>query len=141
MRVPASLSAQDIVYSLEKRVPGQGVVTIQQDPAIANLIGRQTFVGESTTERKEIQTNGYRVQVYAGPNSRVARTEAEQVGSKVKVYFPELPVYTSFATPRWLTRVGDFRSIEEADAMMRQLRATGVFKEVIIVKDKVNIRL
>lgn len=41
--------------------------------------------------------------------------------------------------PRWLCRVGDFRSIEEADAMMRQLRATGVFKEVSIVKEQINI--
>jgi hypothetical protein len=40
-----------------------------------------------------------------------------------------------------LCRAGDFRSIEEADAMMRQLRATGAFKEVSIVKDQINIPL
>ena len=56
-------------------------------------------------------------------------------------YIPELSVYTSFNSPRWLCRVGDFRSIEEADAMMRQLRATGVFKEVSIVKEQINIPL
>ena len=43
--------------------------------------------------------------------------------------------------PRWLCRVGDFRSIEEADAMMRRLKATGVFKEVSIVRDQINIPL
>ena len=37
--------------------------------------------------------------------------------------------------------LGDFRSIEEADAMMRKLKATGVFKEVSIVKDQINIPL
>ena len=55
--------------------------------------------------------------------------------------FPELTIYTSFNPPRWLCRVGDFRSIEEADAMMRKLKATGVFKEVSIVKDQINIPL
>jgi hypothetical protein len=40
-----------------------------------------------------------------------------------------------------LCRVGDFRTIEEADATMRQLRSTGVFKEVSIVKEQVNIPL
>ena len=135
-----TLAAQDIVRSLEERVPGQGVVVIHQDPSIAALIGTEHAVGESG-ERKVIQTNGYRVQVYAGPNSRVARNEAEQMADKVKEYFPQLHVYTSFVSPRWLCRVGDFRSIEEADAMMRQLRATGVFKEVIIVKDQVSIHL
>ena len=63
------------------------------------------------------------------------------MGSRIKEYFPELSVYTSFHSPRWLCRVGDFRSIEEADAMMRQLRATGVFKEVSIVKEQINIPL
>ena len=65
----------------------------------------------------------------------------DSVGSRIKEYFPELSVYTSFNSPRWLCRVGDFRSIEEADAMMRQLRATGVFKEVSIVKEQINIPL
>ena len=63
------------------------------------------------------------------------------VASDIKERFPDLPVYTSFNPPRWLCRAGDFRSIEEADAMMRQLRATGVFKEVSIVKDQINIPL
>ena len=48
-----------------------------------------------------------------------------QVATRIKEHFPELTVYTSFNPPRWLCRAGDFRSIEEADAMMRQLRATG----------------
>jgi outer membrane protein assembly factor BamA len=40
-----------------------------------------------------------------------------------------------------LCRVGDFRSIEEADAAMRRLKATGVFKEVSIVREQINIPL
>ena len=39
------------------------------------------------------------------------------------------------------SRVGDFRSIEEADAAMRRLKATGVFKEVSIVREQINIPL
>ena len=74
-------------------------------------------------------------------NTRQAKNDAYRVSSQVKVYFPELAVYTSFNPPRWLCRVGDFRSIEEADAMMRKMKATGVFKEVSIVKDEVNIPL
>ncbi len=83
-----------------------------------------------------IKSSGYRVQAYAGNNTRQAKNEAYPVASRVKEYFPELTVYTSFNPPRWLCRVGDFRSIEEADAMMRQLKSTGVFKEVSIVKTR-----
>ena len=134
----AIVSAQNIVNSLERNVPGQGKVTIHQDPRIEALLGiEHVFTGE----QKVVRAAGYRVQVYAGPNSRVARTEAENTASKVKEYFPEMKIYTFFTSPRWLCRVGDFRSIEEADAMMRKLRSTGVFKEVSIVKDQVNISI
>lgn len=134
----AAMQSQNIVKSLERRVPGQGKVTIHQDPRIEALLGTEyTSTGEQTV----LKSAGYRVQVYAGNNSRTARNEATQMASKVKEYFPDLRTYAFFTSPRWLCRVGDFRSIEEADAMMRKLRATGVFKEVSIVKDQINIPL
>jgi hypothetical protein len=111
----------NIVKSLERNVPGQGKVTIHQDSRIEALLGTaRTGTGEQTV----IKSSGYRVQAYAGNNTRQAKNEAHQVGTRVKEYFPELSVYTSFNPPRWLCRVGDFRSIEEADAMMRKLKAT-----------------
>ena len=124
--VGAGAQAQGIIRSLERTVPGQGKVTIHQDPRIEALIGMER---PATGEQKVIKTSGFRIQAYAGNNTRV------------KEYFPELSVYTSFISPRWLCRVGDFRSIEEADAMMRRLKATGMFKEVSIVRDQINIPL
>ena len=128
-----SVAQNNIVKSLERNVPGQGRVTIHQDARIAALIG--------SDEQKVIKSSGYRIQVYAGNNTRQAKNEAYAVATRIKEHFPELTVYTSFNPPRWLCRAGDFRSIEEADAMMRQLRATGVFKEVSIVKEQINIPL
>ena len=125
------VQAQGIVKSLERNVPGQGKVTIHQDPRIEALIGMER---PATGEQKVIQA-------YAGNNTRQAKNDAYHVASRVKEYFPELTVYTSFNPPRWLCRVGDFRSIEEADAMMRRLKSTGMFKEVSIVRDQVNIPL
>ena len=111
---------------------------MDQDPRIEALIGMER---PATGEQKVIKTSGFRIQAYAGNNTRQAKNDAYHVASRVKEYFPELTVYTSFNPPRWLCRVGDFRSIEEADAMMRKLKATGVFKEVSIVKDQINIPL
>jgi hypothetical protein len=141
----AQLSAQNIVKSLEKDVPGEGKVTIHQDAAIEALFDSKTTATtdetSTGTEGAVIKSTGYRVQVYAGSNSRASRSEAYSMSSRVKDYFPDLSVYTFFTSPRWLCRVGDFRSIEEADAMMRKLKATGVFKQVAIVKDQINIHL
>ncbi|MDR0894832.1 MAG: SPOR domain-containing protein [Prevotellaceae bacterium] len=135
------MTAQNnIIQSLERNVPGQGKVTIHQDARIAALIGSGNLVANSDG-KPMLKVAGYRIQLYAGNNTGRAKTEAHEVGTRIKEYFPELPVYTSFNSPRWLCRVGDFSSIEEADAMMRRLRATGVFKEVSIVKEQINIPL
>ncbi len=138
--VTLSMAQSNIVKNLERNVPGQGKVTIHQDPRIEELIGSE-YIPTGSEDRKVIKSSGYRIQVYAGNNTRQAKNEAYSVASNIKERFPELSVYTSFTPPRWLCRAGDFRSIEEADAMMRQLRATGVFKEVSIVKDQINIPL
>lgn len=133
--------AQNIIQSLEKKEAGQGEVKIQQDPAITRLFEKErtATTEHRTSEPRMLKTTGYRIQVFAGNNSRDARNQANDMAEKVKSTFPELPVYTYFSSPRWLCRVGDFRGIEEANAMMRKLKATGNFKEVSIVKEQINI--
>lgn len=130
--------AQTIVKSLERNVPGEGKVTVHQDPHIEALMVTDRTINE---DQKVIKSSGFRIQAYAGNNTRQAKNEAHQVAARIKDRFPELPIYTSFNPPRWICRAGDFRSIEEADAMMRRMKSTGMFKEVSIVRDQINIPL
>lgn len=139
-----SLSAaaqKNIVEDLQTSRVGQGTVTIHQDAKISALLGATYVKSAEENEPKMLKARGYRVQVYAGNNSRRARQEANDVAEQIKIEFPELPVYAFFQPPRWLCRVGDYRSIEEADASMRRLKATGKFKEVSIVREQINIPL
>lgn len=136
----ASAQDKDILSSLQKNVPGQGKVTLHQEARIAALVGSDA-VPLSSDGKRVIKKAGYRIQVYAGNNTRAAKNEAHAVGMRVKELFPYLPVYTSFNPPRWLCRAGDFSTIEEADAVMRQLRAEGRFKGVSIVREQINIPL
>ena len=137
-----SVSAQtNIVENLQVNRVGQGTVKIHQDSKISALLGAAYVKSEDETEPKVLKARGYRVQVYAGNNSRIARQEANDVAEQIRMEFPELPVYAFFQPPRWLCRVGDYRSIEEADASMRRLKATGKFKEVSIVREQINIPL
>ena len=137
----ASAQQRNIVDELQQKTVGKGTVTIHQDAGIAALLGSVYTKSENEVEPKVLKARGYRVQVYAGNNSRIARQEANDVAEGVKKEFPELPVYAFFLPPRWLCRVGDYRSIEEADASMRRLKATGKFKEVSIVREQINIPL
>ena len=137
----SSFAQRSIVSELTKPVSGQGTVTVHQDDKIFALLGEVYVKSDNDEEPKVLKARGYRVQVYAGNNSRIARQEANDVAEKIKKEFPELSVYTFFLPPRWLCRVGDYRSIEEADAVMRRLKATGHFKEVSIAREQINIPL
>lgn len=134
----SAFAQQNIVNELQKKEVGQGTVNIIQDERISALLGI-VYVKNDDEEPKVLKARGYRVQVYAGNNSRIARSEANEVAELIKTEFPEIPVYAYFQPPRWLCRVGDYRSIEEADAAMRRLKATGKFKEVSIVREQINI--
>lgn len=128
-----------IVESLQENRAGEGVVTIHQDAYITSLLGVKYVKKTSSNPEKVLKTRGFRVQVYAGNNSRAAREAAMYVAEKVKKEFPDMPVYTYFQPPRWLCRVGDFKSIEEAHVAMRKLKSTGEFKETAIVREQINI--
>lgn len=131
----------NIIKSLQTREPGEGRVIIHQDPSIEALIGSKRAVSTSGESGTTVKASGYRVQVYAGSNTRDSKKEAEDIGARVKNLFPELRVYTFFTPPRWICRVGDFRSIEEANAMMRKLKSTGQFSEVSIVREQIVINI
>ena len=128
-----------IVESLQENRAGEGVVTIHQDAYITSLLGVKYVKKTSSNSEKVLKTRGFRVQVYAGNNSRAVREAAMYVAEKVKKEFPDMPVYTYFQPPRWLCRVGDFKSIEEAHVAMRKLKSTGEFKETAIVREQINI--
>lgn len=89
---------ENIIESLEQKVPGQGKVTVHQDARIEALIGkaRPASVAEG---QQVLKAAGYRVQVYAGSNTRQAKNEAHAVAASVKELFPDLLVYTFLLLP------------------------------------------
>ena len=82
--------------------------------------------------------NGYRVQAFAGGNSRKDRQQAESVGNQIKSSFPGVPVYVHFYSPRWICRIGNYRTYEEAHQMLLSLRKMG-FSEAVVVKGKITV--
>ena len=135
------LMAQDnIVDRLEQTVAGQGVITIHQDARLDALLGM--VYDPAMSKDKKIQTVGYRIQIYAGGNTRYAKEEALKAAQYVKTKYPEIPVYTEFVAPRWVCRVGDYKTIEEADQAMRMLKKSRNFKEIAILPNQlINITL
>lgn len=88
--------------------------------------------------KRSYKVNGYRVQVLSGGNSRADKNRVQQAGNDVKAVFPELPVYVHFYSPRWICRVGNFRTYGEASHILKQLKKLG-FKEACIVSGKITV--
>ena len=89
--------------------------------------------------RGGMKVNGYRVQAFAGGNSRNDRIQAERIGNDIKSHFANVPVYVHFYSPRWICRVGNYRTYEEAHQMLVQLRNLG-YNQASIVKGKITVQ-
>ena len=88
---------------------------------------------------KGYKVNGYRVQVFAGGNSRNDRVKAERAGENIKSAFPDEPIYVHFYSPRWICRMGNYRTYEEAHEVLRRVKQLG-YDSAIIVKGKITVQ-
>ena len=98
--------------------------------------GSDTNVQPTATATHKVM--GYRVQAFAGGNSRKDRQMAEQARNNIKAQFPNIAVYVHFYSPRWICRVGNFRTYEEAHQMMVRLLNMG-YKQASSVKGKISV--
>lgn len=88
--------------------------------------------------RGGVKVDGYRVQAFAGGNQRKDRQKAEHVGSTIKQNYPDEPIYVHFYSPRWICRVGNYRTYEEAHQMLLNIRKLGI-SGASIVKGKITV--
>ena len=121
----------------EKEKPQQ-----PQRPQITTQPELTTDTTYTTEPRKKVlkgyKVNGYRVQVYAGGNSRDARVKAERTGREINSLFPGEPVYVHFYSPRWICRMGNYRTYEEAHQKLNAVKKLG-YQSAIIVKGKITV--
>ena len=86
-----------------------------------------------------VKVDGYRVQAFAGGNQRKDRQKAEQVGNTIKNNFSDESIYFHFYSPRWICRVGNYRTYEEAHQMLLNIRKLGI-SGASIVKGKITVQ-
>ena len=98
---------------------------------------------DASSSRKKLMSNsrrvkGYRIQVYAGGNTRADRAKAQEMGALVKTKFPGHPVYVHFYSPRWCCRFGNFRNQEAATKLLKQVKKDG-FKNACVIKTAITV--
>lgn len=87
--------------------------------------------------RQRYKATGYRIQIFTGSNSHSDKMKAYSIGENCQRRFPMLSVYPRFINPRWVCRVGDFRTHEDAQEYAKKIRAARITKEVRIVRCEV----
>ncbi|MCU6768056.1 SPOR domain-containing protein [Barnesiella propionica] len=138
-----AVSDTSIVQYLERSETG-GIVKIYQPKELAGRVSRST---EDRTiieagKTNYVQRNGYRIQVFSD-NQRHAKTEAQNKQQQIRNKFPEMGTYIIYNSPFFRLRVGDFRSYEEANRALQDLKnAFPQFaREMRVVRDKINVPL
>lgn len=116
----------------------KGVVTEFKDPLIDSLIAKRI---ELNTKRPStinpttpaiFNGMGYRVQIFYGSN----RNEAFNEQSKFRTLYPKILSYITYREPNYRLKVGDFRTRQEAQAFLNELRAN--YPTLFIFKEKIN---
>lgn len=116
-------------------------VKAQQDSTSINTLADSILLEDKqdSIPKKRLRINGFRVQVYYGGNNQKSKIQAHKMAERVKIWFEDLQVYTSFSSPHWICRVGDFQTREEAMEVLQLMRESKRFPRAIIVKSKINI--
>lgn len=142
------LNAQEtksIIEELNTDYPGKGHVVIYEDEAIKGLVGRaitpQLPVYTEPGGTSYIKMRGFKIQAFAGNDQRTSKNEAYRKQALINEAFPELETVITFDSPFWRLRVGNFRTREEAERVLNELREAfpSFGKEMYIVPDEVKI--
>ncbi len=118
-----------------------GRVVILQDERLTQLIGNQPKVYTAGGSKADHSVMGYRIRLFSGNQQTVSKNRCYAIQADLNEQMPEIKTYVVFKTPNWRISVGDFRTSEEANAMLAQLRKAfpAYAKEMFIVKEKINL--
>ena len=104
---------------------GEGKVLIHQSESLKQLVGTKIDSDNIIVinNKTHLITQGYRIQVYSGNNHRTSRDEATAIQNNIKELYPDLASDVKYYAPVWRLFVGNFRSFEEAELILRELRS------------------
>ena len=128
----------DIVSHLNNNTKGQ--VTVVAPDQLIERLKPENGDPNNGMPKKAVSSNvGYRIQAFSG-NSATAKSEAQVRERNIISRFPQMRPYIGYKAPSWRLRVGDFRTRDEAEEMLKQLKKAfpAYSRELTIVVDRIN---
>ncbi|MBQ7042237.1 MAG: SPOR domain-containing protein [Muribaculaceae bacterium] len=135
------ITANDSI-SIVENITSNSKCTITQSAVLSSRLNKAieiTDVSHDNAVEKQY-ISGYRIQIFSDNNSRTAKNEAKSKSLLISEKFPELRTYITYNAPFWRLRVGDFRTLEEANDIVVKLKEEfpKFSKEIRVVRDRIN---
>ncbi len=136
---------ENIVERIEAESNGNVIIEIDELLLDKILTDPDVAVRKKEVKDPNAQRNGYRIQVFSdGRNQSSLEARAKARGNAIVARFPKYrgQVYTYSSAPNWYTRIGNFRSEEEAQKALDELKRSfpNFSSEMRVVKSKINVR-
>lgn len=92
-------------------------------------------------ERQVTTIQGYRVQVYSSTDVQTGQIQAYAVERQVRESGMGVATYVQFNAPFWKVRLGDFRTMQEAETLRKEvLRLFPEWEGMVnVIRDEVTI--
>lgn len=124
-----------IVQYLERSNTG-GAIRIEQPAELSRRVAR---VGDDV-EQNMVKVPIYRIQLFSS-NNTTAKAQAESLAKEFAAAFPDVPSMVSYVSPFWRLRVGEFRTYEEANAMLPiiQNKFSDMQRGMLIIRERISV--
>ena len=124
-----------IVQYLERSNTG-GAIRIEQPAELSRRVAR---VGDDV-EQNMVKVPIYRIQLFSS-NNTTAKAQAESLAKEFAAAFPDMPSMVSYVSPFWRLRVGEFRTYEEANAMLPiiQNKFSDMQRGMLIIRERISV--
>jgi hypothetical protein len=124
-----------IVQYLERSNTG-GAIRIEQPAELSRRVAR---VGDDV-EQNMVKVPIYRIQLFSS-NNITAKAQAESLAKEFAAAFPDIPSMVSYVSPFWRLRVGEFRTYEEANAMLPiiQNKFSDMQRGMLIIRERISV--
>ena len=137
-------SSPDFIQKIEEGSAGNVVILIP-DNIIEELLKEEPAKKPKVELRPGInKLSGFRIQVFSdGTNQHSLESRARARGNAIVARFPKYrgQVYSFSSSPNWYTRIGNFRTQQEATAALAELRSAfpQYSSEMRVVKSQIVV--
>lgn len=148
--VSAQSDQKTIIDEINSSKWGQGDVKVMQDDVLQGKLAIHNEGDIDSVDDPDSHAFGnvppgtrvreYKIQVFMGNNQQQSKREAESKQAQIKKVYPEMRTSVSFQSPFWRLRVGSFRTKEEAEDMLQDMRKSfpSFGREMTVVSEVVK---